>query len=146
MATVQTLNQYTGTDKVGTATVIVAENMETACQVYNKQQSADPVIMQCTKQNISCVLPTSFTSFTGEAYDSTGAAAKVCKVTPAAYTVEAGTEVIFTADAGEGWKFSKWLIDGEDVEGDEGTKEVARLTIPVSASPIVVRAVFATSV
>lgn len=145
MNPVQTLNQYVGTDKVGTQKTIVAEDMETACHVYAEQETADPVIMQCTKQNISCVLPTVFVSFTTEAYDPTGACAEVCKATPTAYTLAAGTKQVFQAIAGEGWKFSKWTIDGEDVPGDEGTKPVALIAIPSSAAPIVVRANFVTS-
>lgn len=142
----QTLNQYIGTDKVGNPTTIVAADMTTACQVYFDQESADPVTMQCTKQNIKCVLPDVFVSFTTEVFDTTGAAAASCTATPNAYTLLAGTKQIFTATAGEGWAFEKWQIDGVDVEGDEGTKAVALLTIPVSSSPIKIRAVFKTSV
>lgn len=120
--------------------------MTTACQVYYDQESSDPVTMQCTKQNIKCVLPDIFVSFTTEVYDTTGAASTSCSATPGAYTLLAGTKQIFTATAGEGWAFEKWQINGEDVEGDEGTKAVALLTIPVSASPIVIRAVFKTSI
>lgn len=142
----QTLNQYIGTDSLGNQTTIVAADMTTACQVYYDQESADPVTMQCTKQNIKCVLPDVFVSFTTEVYDPTGASAASCTATPGAYTLVAGTKQIFTATAGEGWAFEKWQIDGEDVEGDEGTKEVALLTIPSSASPVRIRAVFKTSI
>lgn len=142
----QTLNQYIGTDTVGNPTTIVAADMTTACQVYYEQESKDPVTMQCTKQNIKCVLPDVFVSFTTEVYDTTGASKASCTATPGAYTLLAGTKQIFTATAGEGWAFEKWQIDGVDVEGEEGTKAVALLTIPVSAAPITIRAVFKTSV
>lgn len=144
--TPQTLNQYIGTDKLGNSTTIVAADMTTACKVYYDQEETDPVTMQLTKQNIKCVLPDVYVSFTTEVYDTTGAAAASCTATPGAYTLLAGSKQIFTATAGEGWAFSKWQIDGNDVEGDEGTKAVAMLTIPSSASPITIRAVFTTSV
>lgn len=142
----QTLNQYVGTDKLGNHTTLVAADMTTACQVYYEQESDDPVTMQCTKQNIKCVLPEIFVSFTTEVFDETGASATSCTATPGAYTLLAGTKQIFTATAGEGWVFEKWQIDGVDVEGDEGTKAVALLTIPSSPSPIKIRACFKASI
>lgn len=142
----QTLNQYIGTDKLGNQTTIVAADMTTACQVYYGQETDDPVTMQCTKQNIKCVLPEIFVSFTTEVFDATGASAASCTATPGAYTLLAGTKQIFTATAGEGWAFEKWQIDGEDVVGEEGTKEVALLTIPSSAAPVKIRACFKTSI
>lgn len=142
----QTLNQYIGTDKLGNSTTIVAADMTTACEVYYEQEAADPVTMQLTKQNIKCVLPDVFVSFVTEVYDTTGAAATSCSATPGAYTLPAGSKQIFTAIAGEGWVFSKWQIDGEDIEGEEGTKPVAMLTIPTKSSPITIRAVFTTKV
>lgn len=144
--TPQTLNQYIGTDKLGNSTTIVAADMTTACKVYSEQEASDPVTMQLTKQNIKCVLPDLFVSFTTEVYDTTGASAASCTATPNAYTLLAGSKQIFTATAGEGWVFSKWVINGEDVTGEEGTKPVAMLTIPSSASPITIRAVFTTKV
>lgn len=142
----QTLNQYIGTDKLGNQTTIVAADMTTACQVYYAQETDDPVTMQCTKQNIKCVLPEIFVSFTTEVFDTTGASAASCTATPGAYTLLAGTKQIFTATAGEGWAFEKWQIDGEDVGSEEGTKEVALLTIPSSAAPVKIRACFKTSI
>lgn len=142
----QTLNQYIGTDALGNQTTIVAADMTTACQVYCDQESADPVTMHCTKQNIKCVLPDVFVSFTTEVYDTTGTAAASCTATPGAYTLVAGTKQIFTATAGEGWVFEKWQIDGEDVEGEEGTKDVALLAIPSKASPVKIRACFKSSI
>lgn len=142
----QTLNQYVGTDKLGNQTTLVAADMTTACQVYHDQESDDPVTMQCTKQNIKCVLPEIFVSFTTEVYDSTGASKASCTATPGAYTLLAGSKQIFTATAGEGWVFEKWQIDGVDVEGEEGTKDVALLTIPSSSSPIVIKACFKSSI
>ena len=49
----QTLNQYVGTDKLGNQTTIVADSMTVACQVYNEQESDDPVMMQCTNRTLS---------------------------------------------------------------------------------------------
>ena len=136
----QTLNQYVGTDAQGNGVTIVAPDMETACNVYNTQESADPTIMQCTKRGVKCVLPDMYVTFNAEAYDPTGVAAATCSVTPGTYTVKAGTTQIFTAKAGEGWVFSKWQINGVDTEGEE----VAMLTIPASDTGLVtVRAVFA---
>lgn len=144
--TPQTLNQYIGTDKLGSQTTIVAEDMTTACQVYNDQLTEDPITMQCVKQGVKCVLPTAYVSFTTEVYDSTGTASASCTATPNAYTLPAGTQQVFTASAGTGWAFEKWQIDGEDVTGEEGTKAVALLTIPSKESPVVIRACFKTSV
>lgn len=124
----ETLNQYVGTDAQGNGVTIVAPDMETACNVYNQQESADPNIMQCTKRNIKCVLPTQIVTFTAVPYDGTGVAATVCTVAPATFTVEAGTQQIFTATAGEGWTFDHWSIQGNEVEGGA----VALLTIPSS--------------
>ena len=138
----QTLNQYVGTDAQGNGVTIVAPDMETACNVYNTQESTDPTIMQCTKRGVKCVLPTQYVTFNSEAWDSTGTSAATCSVTPGTYTVTAGTEQIFTAKAGEGWRFSKWLINGVDAEGGE----VAMLTLPTSETGLVtVRAVFETA-
>ncbi len=146
MAEVQTLNQYIGSDTLGNGTTIVAPSMEVACKVYQDQLSEDPVTMQCTKQNVRCVLPDVFVSFTAVVYDPTGVAAQTCSVTPEAYTLLAGTKQIFTAKAGEGWTFDKWRINGEDVEGEEGTKDVALLTIPTANAPILVEGVFKATV
>ncbi len=141
MREAQTLNQYVGTDAQGNGVTIVAPDMETACNVYNAQESADPTIMQCTKRGVKCVLPDTYVTFNAEVYDPTGASAATCSVTPGTYTVKAGTQQIFTAAAGEGWAFDKWQISGEDVEGGA----VAMLTIPASDTGIVtVRAVFKT--
>lgn len=146
MAEVQTLNQYSGSDTLGKSTTIVAPSMEVACKVYQDQLNEDPVTMQCTKQNVRCVLPDIYVSFTAVVYDPTGVAKQTCSVTPEAYTLLAGTKQIFTAKAGEGWTFDKWRINGEDVEGEEGTKEVALLTIPSANAPIVVEGVFKATV
>lgn len=140
--TAQTLNQYEGTDAQGNGIIIVAADMTTACQVYAEQESADPVIMQCKKQNIKCVLPDIFVSFTTEVWDATGVAKTTCAATPMAYTLLAGDKQVFTATAKDGWEFEKWQIDGVDVEGEEGTKAVALLTIPSKTSPVVFRACF----
>lgn len=140
--TATTLNQYIGTDAQGNATTIVAPTMTEACQVYYDQESNDPVVMQCTKQNIKCVLPDLLVSFTTKVFDTTGAAASSCSATPGAYTLTAGSQQIFSAIAGEGWEFVKWQIDGADVEGEEGTKAVALLTIPPSTAPVEYVAVF----
>lgn len=140
--TSQTLNQYIGTDKVGNQVTIVAADMTTACQVYYNQETTDPLTMQCTKQNIKCVLPTINVSFTTEVYDTTGTAKNSCTAIPEAYVLPAGSTQVFTATAGEGWEFTKWQIDGEDVSGDEGTKPVALLTIPDSVTSVTIRAVF----
>lgn len=144
MSTQQTLNQYVGTDVLGVGTTIVAEDMTTAASVYAGQKGNDPIILQRTKSDILCVLPDSFTTFTAEAYDPTGAAAAAgCAVTPARYTVLAGTKVIFTATAAEGWTFSKWQFDEADIEqSGEESKDVAYLAVPASPTILRVRAVF----
>lgn len=144
----QTLNQYIGTDAQGVGITIVAPDMTTACQVYQAQENDDPNIMQCTKRNIACVLPEIFVSFTAEAYDPTGTASNTCYVTPGAYTLKAGDKQIFTAKAGEGWEFEKWMIGDVDVEDEEGnlvTDSVAMLTIPSSNVPIVIKGCFKAS-
>lgn len=146
MADVQTLNNYVGTDDTGNGTSIVAEDMTTACQVYAAQMNDDPVTMQCTKKGIRCVLPVSYTSFVAEVYDPSGVARTKCSVTPGAYTVTAGTKQIFTAIEAEGWEFVKWTIDGNEVEGEEGTKKVALLTIPASDTSVTIRGVFRATV
>ena len=145
MPEVQTLNNYVGTDDLGNGTTIVAEDMQTACQVYAAQLDADPITMQCTKKGVRCVLPTTYVSFVAEAYDPSGLAEQKCSVTPKAYTVPAGTKQIFTAIAADGFEFVKWSINGADVEGPEGTKPVAQLTIPMSATVVTIRGVFKTT-
>ena len=147
--TAQTLNQYVGTDSVGNQTTIVAEDMTTACTVYHDQEDADPIIMQCTKQNIKCVLPTTYTTFNAVVRDNAGgntAATAGCVATPVNYTLEAGTQQVFTATPADGWEFTKWQIGGVDVEGEEGTKAVALLTIPASPTVIEITAVFTATV
>lgn len=64
----QTLNQYVGTDAQGNGVTIVAPDMETACSVYNAQESTDPTIMQCTKRGVKCVLPAQYVTFNSEAW------------------------------------------------------------------------------
>lgn len=143
----QTLNQYVGTDKVGNPTTIVAADMTTACQVYAAQENGDPITMQCTKQNIKCVLPDIYVSFTTEVTDPTGVAVTAgCKATPNAYTLLAGSKQLFTAIPVEGWAFDHWEIDGVEVTGDEASKETAMLTIPASPAPIKISAAFRTHV
>lgn len=137
----ETLNQYTGTDAQGNQVSIVAPDMETACNVYNTQESSDPNIMQCVKRNIKCVLPDQFVTFKAEAYDATGVAKSTCSVAPAMFTVKAGTKQIFTATAGDGWTFKEWQIDGQKV--DEATEPVSLLTIPANSSgQVSIKAVF----
>ena len=119
--TAQTLNQYVGTDAQGNATTIVAPSMTEACQVYYDQETDDPVVMQCTKQNIKCVLPEILVSFSTEVWDATGSSATSCSATPCAYTLTAGTQQVFTAIPGEGWEFEKWQIDGRELPTDTGS-------------------------
>lgn len=149
MAEAQTLNQYIGSDAQGNQTVIVAEDMTTACGVYHEQEAADPTIMQCTKTGIKCVLPTQYVTFNTVVKNAAGEitpATAGCRATPVNYTLAAGTKQIFTATAAEGWEFTKWQIDGVDVEGEEGTKAVALLTIPAAPTQIEITAVFAPTV
>lgn len=148
MATVSatTLNQYTGTDSVGNQISIVAEDMSTACQVYNEQQEEDPVIMQRTKSGIKCVLPTVYVTFTTTVKDASGgntAATAGCIATPSSFTVLGGTKQIFSAIPSEGWGFTKWTIDGVDVENSEPVME---LTIPTNTTGLCnITAVFTAS-
>lgn len=144
----RTLNQYVGTDPQGNQVTIVADTMEVACNVYKGQQSADPVTMQCTKKNIMCVLPENIVTFTAEAFSATGPATG-CSVTPGTYTMVAGSKLVFTAQAGEGFTFSKWLINGVEVVDDEGsvvTDPVALLTIPSGNNTCTIKAVFTATV
>lgn len=140
----RTLNQYVGTDPQGNAVTIVAGDMETACRVYKGQQEIDPVQMQRTKQNIMCVLPENIVTFTAEVYAASGLATG-CSVTPAQYTIVAGSKLVFTAVEGEGWEFTKWLINGVEVTDESGatvTDKVALLTIPSGSNTCSIKAVF----
>lgn len=140
--TPQYLNQYTGYDTNNVATVVVAQDMDTAVQVYVQQKNEDPVQMQTTKKQIYCVLPDTSTTFTTSVFDATGGAAVAgCKAYPTNGTVIGGTKQFFQAVAAEGWHFVKWQIDNNDVE--EGTEAIMQLTIPTKASSVCsVRAVF----
>lgn len=147
---VQTLNQYSGSDSTGKAMTIVAPDMETACKVYADTNTAepDPTIMQVMAKGISCVLPTVFVTFTTEvkadtAINTTAAIAAGCRATPRNYTLLAGTKQIFTADAGTGWTFKEWDVDGAISTEADATKPVAVLTIPQSPTQITISAVFA---
>ena len=139
---VQTLNQYIGTSELGVQTTIMAEDMETACKVYADQLQDDPLTMQCTKKGVRTVLPVILVSFKTIVTDTTGVAKDVCSATPQAYTLPAGTEQVFTATPGEGFAFDHWEMDGVEVEGDEGKKAVALLTIPATQSILEIKAVF----
>lgn len=136
------LNQYTGYDANNVATVVVAQDMETAVQVYNREKEEDPVQMQTTKKQIFCVLPDTTTHFTTIVHDPTGGAATAgCKAYPTAGTVVGGTKQYFQAVAAEGWKFVKWQIDGVDVE--DAAESTMQLVVPTKASgEAVIRAVF----
>lgn len=140
----RTLNQYVGTDPQGNQVTIVADCMEVACNIYKGQQNSDPVTMQCTKKNIMCVLPENIVTFTAEAYSATGIATG-CSVTPGTYTIVAGSKLVFTAEAGEGFEFTKWLINGVEVVDEGGavvTDLVALLTIPSGNNSCSIKAVF----
>lgn len=144
-----TLNQYAGTDELGVKTAIVAENMETACRVYAAENSKDPVIMQTTLKNIKTVLPITYTTFETTVFDAGGQDAALlagCRATPERYTLPAGDKQVFTAEESTGWTFTKWTMDGKDVVGDEGTKKVALLEIPKSATIVKIQAVFTAAV
>lgn len=140
----RTLNQYVGTDPQGNQVTIVADSMEIACNIYKGQQTFDPVTMQCTKKNIMCVLPENIVTFTAEAFSATGDATG-CSVTPGTYTIVAGSKLVFTAQAGEGFVFSKWLINGVEAVDEKGeviTDAVALLTIPSGNNTCSIKAVF----
>lgn len=144
MNTPRTLNQYVGTDPQQNAITIVAPDMETACKVYKGQQNTDPVQMQRVKQNIMCVLPENIVTFTAEVYCATGIPTG-CSVTPETFTIEAGTQLVFTAQEGEGFQFAKWLINGVEATDESGaiiTDKVALLTIPSGSNTCNIKAVF----
>lgn len=140
--TPQYLNQYTGYDANNIATVVVAQDMETAVQVYKEQKEEDPVQMQTTKKQIYCVLPDTSTRFSTSVYDATGGATTAgCKAYPTNGVVLGGTKQFFQAVPAEGWEFVKWQIDGEDVA--DASEAIMQLTIPTKTSgECVVRAVF----
>lgn len=143
----RTLNQYVGTDPQGNKTTIVADTMEIACNVYKVQQLDDPVTMQCTKKNIMCVLPENIVTFTAEAFYAAGPATG-CSVVPGTYTIVAGSKQIFTATAGDGFKFTKWQINDVDVTDEDGSlvaDPVTILTIPSGNNTCRIKAVFATA-
>jgi hypothetical protein len=144
----RTLNQYNGSDDQGNVVTIVASDMETACKVYRGQQETDPVQMQRVKRNIMCVLPENIVTFTAEVYCATGIPVG-CTVTPEQYTIIAGSKLVFTAKEGEGFQFSKWLINGVEVTDESGavvTDKVALLTIPSGSNTCEIKAVFVPSV
>ena len=147
MAQTKLLNQYIGTDPQGNGTTIVAASMEAACKVYRSTQEVDPVQMQRVKQNVMCALPDLAVTFTAEVYCA-AATPTGCSVTPGTFTVLSGTEQVFTATAGEGFAFSKWLIDGVEVTDSSGavvTDPVALLTIPSGSKTCEIKAVFVVS-
>ena len=134
--TPQLLNIYSGTDATGNATVVVAEDMKTAADIYHQTNDADPIILQRTKAGVQCALPDVYVTFTAKCYNITTSSAMTgssCRVAPGTYTVLAGTQQIFTAFAGDGFEFVKWQIDGVDVVDTEGNvvhDDVYKLTIP----------------
>lgn len=134
--TPQLLNIYSGTDATGNATVIVAEDMKTAADIYRQTNDIDPIILQRTKADVQCALPDVYVTFTAKCYNITTSSIMTggsCRVAPGTYTVLAGTQQIFTALAGEGFEFVKWQIDGVDVVDTEGNvihDDVYKLTIP----------------
>lgn len=136
------LNQYAGYDANGNSTVVVAPDMETAVKVYNQDKEEDPVQMQTTKKQIRCVLPDIYVQFATETYDSTGGAATAgCKAFPSKGIVVGNAKQYFEAVATEGWKFSKWIVNGEEIEDSTAIME---LTVPVVSPDVTVkvRAVF----
>lgn len=139
----QLLNIYSATDSTANADTIVAEDMETAAHIYKQTHDFDAIIIQRTKANVQCALPDVYVTFTAEAWNQTTSQVdKKCTVTPATYTVLAGTQQIFTAIAAEGYEFVKWQIDGEDVEDSEGVN-VMKLTVPEgTGSRTTIRGVF----
>lgn len=139
----QYLNIYSGTDATGNSSTVVAEDMTTAAKVYQQTHEADPIILQRTKANVLTVLPDIYITFRAQAFDqTTNQVTSKNRVTPKTYTVLAGTKVLFTAEADEGYEFVKWVINGEDVVGDEATSTVAYLTIPDTTNDCIVRGVF----
>lgn len=151
--TLQMLNEYKGTWGVGEGSknvTVVAPTMEKAAKILNAAgaSSGDPVIIQCIKQQIQVQLPEIYVTFQSVAQDSSGLAQSTCFAYPQQYTLLAGTKQVFTAVAGDGFKFMKWQIDGEDVDdavtGEPATTPVAVLQIPSSPTTIKVQAVFQT--
>lgn len=149
LTNVQTLNQYSGSDGQGQGSTIVAPSMDIACKVYADQHPTDPdpTIMQVMAKGISCVLPEVFVTFTTSVKADTdvntaAAIAAGCRATPRNYTLLAGTKQIFTADAGTGWDFKEWDIDGVKSTEADAEKAVAVLTIPQAPTQITINAVF----
>ena len=93
-----------------------------------------------------CVLPENIVTFKAEVYCATGIPTG-CSVTPEMYTIIAGSKLVFTAKEGEGFQFSKWLINGVEVTDENGavvTDKVALLTIPSGNNTCEIKAVFVT--
>jgi hypothetical protein len=67
--------------------------------------------------------------FTTTVTPSPAAGTAGCAATPTAFTVEAGTPVIFQATVGTGYSFVGWFINGTIVSADQ----IASIPIPVPA-------------
>lgn len=71
----------------------------------------EPNLVQKTQTGIQVSVPSALVSFLADVLPAE-ALSGGCKATPASYTVESGTHVIFSALPSSGWTFENWTRDG----------------------------------
>jgi hypothetical protein len=108
----QTLNEYKGLYSDGTSKLVVSASLAVAAtNLTDPVTHKEPSLLQCIQAGISVLVPSALVQFKTEVSPAEALAAN-CIATPTSYTVEDGTEVIFSAIPTVGWVFSHWMRDG----------------------------------
>jgi len=111
------LNQYKGTFADGTTNKAVAATIKDAADLFTDiLTGVEPTIIQCLEKGIRVLVPSALVHFITD-ISPPEAVAGLCVATPQTFTVEDGTEVIFSAIPAVGWAFSKWQRNGVDIVG-----------------------------
>lgn len=135
-----TANEYLITRRNGAVQHVIVKDIRSAADAY--EDAENPVVqISRTREGLDVLLEdpavqADFTTFVSP----DGAVAGGCLAAPSAFTVEAGTGVIFQAFPAAGWSFAGWWREGVELSADE----TARLSVEILGDgPIVYEARFA---
>ena len=124
---VVTLNQYKGKFEAGGEQVVVAESMiKAATLLTDEVNDVEPSFIQKTLSGIKVDQPRLNLQF-ATAVSPAEAVTAGCTAAPPSFVVLEGEEVIFSAEAADGWEFVKWQKNGTDIVG--ATDPVERLAV-----------------
>lgn len=112
----QSLNQYKGLYADSSEKQVVAATIVEAATIMTDDIThVEPNLIQTLKKGIQVMVPSNVVNFI-TSVSPAEALAGGCIATPQAYAVLDGTEVILSAIAQTGWTFSKWTLNGVDLD------------------------------